>query len=756
MVGVRCVHSISMSHVHNRIANRLATRLLIFSIYCLQVDMVAQLGRNHPSTNSEQPAYELPFGRDRFLPSQAELQLKRFLDPKEIPRASYCGTCHQEAHRQWRESAHSNSFREPFYMRNVNILVEEKGLPHTRHCEGCHNPIALFSGSLTPNSKIDRSFDNDGVTCMVCHSIAKIKNNSGTGSYEFAVPAVMVRDDGSAVTGEVNFDDILAHPEQHKRAVMKDFLHTSEFCSVCHKASIPKTLNGYKWQRAFSVYDEWQQSSWSRETVLPFYKKETVSTCQTCHMQRAKIEAGDYGGADGSLSSHRWLGANTAIPTFYHFDEQLRQTEAFLKNDLLKVDIFALRELGSTQAGAIAPLDKTTFTLLRGETVIVDVVIQNKGIGHGLVPEQRDFYECWVEFRAVDAAGRELLSSGFLNPDGSLDEAAHSYTNRLISNAGRLLDHHEVWKTRVKAYDRTLLPGRSEAVHYKFRIPQEAKGSITLTAKVRYRRFRKQYTDWVLNEDSRYPIVDMASKSLRLNLGLNTQAEPPSKEKDLLRWNNYGVALIDQQEFNAAIAVFKEALRLDPDYVDAYTNMAVAELSQNNYASAQKFLSETLKHSPGNPRALAYRGIVYRLQYKLDQAIAVLSPLVPVYPKLRQARQELGYAYFLQKKYALAREQYEALQRIDPDDIQAHRWLAPVYLALGLKEKAAQEAAAYSDQVEEPGYSYVMQNYWRTHPLVAYEVLPHHVHGETAKERQAAIEQLLKPSAVWPDKGSSR
>jgi len=48
--------------------------------------------------------------------------------------------------------------------------------------------------------------------------------------------------------------------------------------------------------------------------------------------------------------------------------------------------------------------------------VTVGVVIQNKKIGHNLVPEQRDFYECWVEFIATDATGAEIFHSGFIKP----------------------------------------------------------------------------------------------------------------------------------------------------------------------------------------------------------------------------------------------------------------------------------------------------------------------------------------------------
>ena len=207
--------------------------------------------------------YNLPFGNNPFLPSQATADPAGFIDASSFPTAEYCSRCHEDAHRQWRQSAHANSFRAPFYRKNVDMLIAQKGIEYTRHCEGCHNPIALFSGALTSKSAADRSFDEDGVTCTVCHSIQKVQNTSGTGSYVMGKPAVMVAADGTPVTRQVSFDEILQHPELHSRAVMRDFYRTPEFCSVCHKAFIPKMLNDYKWLRAFSVYDEWQQSSWS-------------------------------------------------------------------------------------------------------------------------------------------------------------------------------------------------------------------------------------------------------------------------------------------------------------------------------------------------------------------------------------------------------------------------------------------------------------------------------------------------------------
>lgn len=111
--------------------------------------------------------YDLPFGSGNpFLPSNADTLNHRFILPERFPRAKYCRHCHEGTYDQWRESLHANSFREPFYKKNVDLLIESKGVAYTRHCEGCHNPIALVSGALTTHPhNADRSFDEDGITC---------------------------------------------------------------------------------------------------------------------------------------------------------------------------------------------------------------------------------------------------------------------------------------------------------------------------------------------------------------------------------------------------------------------------------------------------------------------------------------------------------------------------------------------------------------------------------------------------------------
>jgi hypothetical protein len=282
----------------------------------------------------------------------------------------------------------------------------------------------------------------------------------------------------------------------HRRAMMRSLLKSPEFCAACHKSSAPPELNGYKFLRGFSVYDEWQQSGASREAVQPYYRPESRLDCRACHMPRVESRD-DLAAKDGTLASHRWLGANTATPLFYKQNRQAELVEEFLRDKVLSVDIFSLENVstGQTVAPLAAP-SEGRLVMRPGQEVIADVVIANRRAAHSFPPELRDLYEPWVEFEAVDASGRVLFHSGFVKPDGSLDESAHAYKAVLLEDSSRVITRHEVWLSKVKAYDNFILPGRSDIARYRFRLPAELKSvSVRLRAKVNYRRFVQAYAD---------------------------------------------------------------------------------------------------------------------------------------------------------------------------------------------------------------------------------------------------------------------
>src|ERR1700761_5639026 len=97
----------------------------------------------------------------------------------------------------------------------------------------------------------------------------------------------------SAPPGEVPYEQIMQHPERHSKAVMKDLYRTPGFCAACHKANLPNPLNNYKFLRAFTVYDEWQNSTFSKRNPLTFYSGD-FTTCQSCHMTRVPAVGQEY------------------------------------------------------------------------------------------------------------------------------------------------------------------------------------------------------------------------------------------------------------------------------------------------------------------------------------------------------------------------------------------------------------------------------------------------------------------------------
>lgn len=684
------------------------------------------------------PGYNYHYGpKNPFVPGNIRVVGNSFLQPGAYPTAEYCGTCHQQAYTEWRQALHSNSFREPFYRTSVNLLIHDKtrGIAFSRHCDSCHNPIGVLGAALTEDSKVDRTkFDSDGVTCMVCHSVVSIDGSkNGNAELTIGVPSVMVDEKGNRIPGEVPFDMILRHPERHSQAVMHDFMHTPEFCAACHKANLPATLNDYKFLRAFTVYDEWQLSKFSQRNPLTFYKSD-FQTCQNCHMKRETATLPDYGAKNGMFASHRWLAGNTGTPFYYGFTDQVNKTIEFLRTgNFLNVDIFALKR--NNEEKLIAPLGRVSYKLAPNDIVEAWVVIQNKGIGHSLIPEVRDLYQGWVEFSVKDENGKEIYHSGFLKPDGMLDPRAHTFTNRPVTDEGNFVDNHKVWTIHSTAYDNTIPAGRSVLVRYQFRLPADVKGAVTVTAKVNYRHYRQTYINNVLGKNHpAYPVVELASETRVMKIGENRPEQPqPNENSDWMRWNNLGIGLLDQLQYEKAVSAFHEVVKLQPHYADGYTNIALTEIEWEKYQSARAAIRRALRLEPNNARALYYDGFIERQFGNTPREISDFQRVVEMYPESRDARRELGITYYHQHENAKATEQFEALQKIDPDDLAAHYDLSILYRRAGKMQEAENQQDMFIDEKVDPGAPTYSLNYLRAHPEISVESIPWHLHTDLVK-----------------------
>jgi Flp pilus assembly protein TadD len=734
---------------------RTGTLLLAGSTFLSAVDaQQAQDTARKEYSDKISESYNFRFGKDKpFIPGTAKVEGDEFVQPGAFPNAEYCAHCHQEAYHQWRQALHSNSFRTPFYRASVNILIRTKGIEFSRHCDSCHNPIAVLAGGLTQESHIDRKFDSDGLTCMTCHSIQSLQATKGNGGFVMGIPAVMVDEKGNRIPGEVPYDEILKHTDRHSQAVMKDFLHKPEFCAACHKANLPETLNDYKFVRAFTAYDEWQNSKFSQRNPLTFYSGD-FTTCQGCHMKRAANTLPDYGAKNGTFASHRWLAGNTAVPYYYGFDEQLEKTIQFLRSgNYLNIDIFGIKKAGDDRL--IAPLGSVPFQIRANDVVETFVVFQNKNVGHSLIPEVRDLYEAYAEFLVKDSSGKEIYHSGFIKPDGMLDERAHSFTNRPVTHEGEFVDNHKVWTIRSVAFDNTIQAGRSVLVRYQFHVPADVKGPITITAKVNYRHLRQSYLNNVFGKDHPlYPLVEIASRSRVFNIGDNQPGPAdPSDNPDWMRWNNLGISYMDQQQYEDAVQAFAEVVKLRPDYADGYTNIAVTDIQWEKYSSARGSLDKALSLSPDNARALYYMALVERRTGNPEAEMADLKKVVEQYPQSRDARRELGISYYQQHDYSAAIDQFEKLQDIDSDDLAAHYNLAILYRRIGLKDKAAEQQAMFATKKVDPGSPTFSLIFLRQHPEISTESVPWHVHSDNPLDEKKMAPMAPQSGAAYSGGG---
>ena len=688
-------------------------------------------------------SYDFRFGKDKpFSPSNATTFSGKFIKGEDFISAARCATCHTDTHPQWRESAHANSFREPFYQKNVKDLISQRNIAFTRHCESCHNPPALFSGALTDKPQFkDRPFDEDGVSCIVCHSIEAV-NGQGIGGYMMGQPALLQKEDGTKIT-EASDQEILNDVPSHKRAVMRDLLKKPEFCASCHKSQVPHELNDYKFLRAFSVGDELQMSSFSKESPHPFYVRNK-ETCNTCHMTDVPTKYFDVSAKDGSIASHRWAASNTAIPAFYGYKDQLEEVTKFLKDDKLGVDIFALhiQNSGKQKEKLIAPINRKEFKIKENDTITADIIVTNKNIGHSFPPELRDFYEAYIEFTVADESGKTLYKSGFIKSDGDLDESAHAYKTHLVEGDGSYNNLHFIWKTKVVAYNLAIPSGRSDLARYKFTVPSGIGGQIKLTAKLQYRRFTRVFSDYALGKSVDYPIVEMAKSERILFVGEANKSQPidPKAVPDWRRWNNYGISLLDQRQFPQAADAFDEVI--DTDFKDykpfALTNKALALMEMGGWREADKLVGKALEIDANNYRAVFQSGRIDRVQSRLDEAEANFKKVLEKYPKDRLTLQQLGELAKIKSdtvapeerknQLQIARGFYEQVLAIDPEDVSSHYNLIIIYQKLGMREESKKEAAIFKDLKDDPQTTSLAGNFLQKNVSIGNESLPFHTH----------------------------
>lgn len=97
--------------------------------------------------------------------------------------------------------------------------------------------------------------------------------------------------------------------------------------------------------------------------------------------------------------------------------------------------------------------------------------------------------------------------------------------------------------------------------------------------------------------------------------------------------HNLGFVYVNQGRLNEAIGEYLTALKINPEFVDAYNNL----------------------------------GVAYFKQGQIDDAIKSFQTAIELKPDFSDARNNLAIAYYNQGKTQEAMKEYEILMRIDPN-----------------------------------------------------------------------------------------
>jgi Tfp pilus assembly protein PilF len=673
-----------------------------------------------------------------FWPSSSRTSVKGTIPSDFFMDSKLCGECHKDAYEQWNSSVHHfASFNNQFYRKSIEDMQDKVGTKPSKWCAGCHDHAVFFNGRFDRPIKeqIDTPEAQNGLGCVSCHSISKVDSTMGNGGFTIEYPPL------HALASSRNryiraLDNFLTYldPEPHRKTFLKPFLRkdSSEFCSTCHKVHLDVPVNGYRWLRGFNDYDNWQASGVSGQGARSFYYPPKSQTCTDCHMPL--VDSADPGNRGGKVHSHRFPAANTAVAYVNKDKTQLAETVKFLQSGFITVDLFAatpvregaqpevrrqggeaspqlstmfatgeeaeggapvlIREIGDV----VAPLDQTAVAFQPGDTVRLDAVVRTRKIGHFFPGGTVDAFDVWLELIGTDATGKTVFWSGKVedNGKGPVDPGAHFYRSYMLDGDSNPINKRNAWQARSSLYVRLIPPGAADTVHYKFRIPKDAKGPIQFHLKLNHRKFTRFYTEFAFNafpeKTPDLPIVTLAEAKVRLAVGGPPAAwQPVVRKQDRERWNDWGIGMLLQGDIKGAEFAFRKVIEAEPEYVDGYVNVARALIQEGQTDAAKPLLQKALLMQPKLARAHFFHALVQKADGDYDAALASLGNVVEQYPRDRVAQNQIARIQFLRRDYRASVEAGRRVLAIDPEDVQAHYTLMLAYRGLGDNAAAERE-----------------------------------------------------------------
>ena len=596
-----------------------------------------------------------------------------------------CIGCHKDVAAQWASSAHRfSSFNNPYYRVATDAFREEKGAVASRFCGNCHEPFLVATGAMDrPTIERGTRAAQAGVTCLVCHSIAHV-DREGNGRYDADLRPV------PTAKG--------AHGPRLRPPLMSQAL----FCAACHKVGLGTDVTaGERWLRGQNDYDAWHISAVSGNGAGSVYRPEAAKLCQDCHMPLEPAVQGDAGAKNGMVRSHRFLGANTALPHLRGDAEQERRTMENLRG-------------------------RASLALLWSGPRRVDALMRARGVGHRFPGGTMDSNEVWLEVTAFDAAGKVIAMSGGRGRDGALDREAHLVRAQPVDAHGAPLTKRDPQHQRGMAFDAALTPSDPQVVRYE--VPA---GTARVRARLLYRKFTAAYAAFACAD---LPADDARARCLDLPITDIATAEIAAgapRTDDAATLVDWGIALADATADHAEEARDPlEAARAKwPARVEPLIGLARLAYRQGQTDDVVRWATAARERVADHPAALALETRALLDGYRFSAARPVAERLARRLPGDRIALALVARARGLTGDPAGALTAADGLLTIDPESEEGFYQRSLALGELGRRAEADVAAAHYEKFRVSVETDLALRDGWRRlHPGHADESEPCHTH----------------------------
>ena len=723
-----------------------------------------------------------PEGDQYFFPSQARTVSGDFIRADVLQNDEYCLECHADIHDSWMHSVHKfSSFNNPAYLASVKetreVGMERDGdVNASRFCAGCHDPVPFFSGAFN-----DPDFDMEGdptghagITCTVCHVISHVNSPVGNADYTIDEPQhYPFAFSDNPVLSWVNRQLVKAKPEFHKKTFLKPLHQTEDFCGTCHKVHLPVELNDYKWLRGQNHLDSFRLSGVSGHGIMSFYYPPVAEiNCNDCHMPL--MPSTDFGAqvrddsGEATVHDHMFPSANTAMPMMVDMpraEEAIEKHREFLEG-VMRLDIFGLKKGGEIDGELLGPIRPEIPELDRGEDYLAEIVLRTVKMGHLFTQGTSDSNQVWVDV-TVTCGDRIIGQSGKMDEEGRVDPWSHYVNSFVVDRDGNRIARRNAQDIFTSLYNHQIPPGAADSVHYRFHVPEDCEGPVTIHAALKYRKFDTEYMRFVHGDAvwiNDLPVTLLAEDVVELPVkgGVPVEAVDDMEIQEWVRWNDYGIGLFrkgDLGELRGAEEAFLEVERLERS--EGPINLARVYLKEGRVtedAPAALDRAGSMTHPAREWHLLWFGGLVDKQNGRLDAAIDKFRQITEggfeqakgrgfdfsedwrVLNELgntlyQRARQERGPARRAKRETLMreAAEVFEESLALDPENVDAHYNLKQIWADLDDMDRSAHHASMHAKyKIDDNARDRAISEARRKYPaankaseaVVIYDLLP--------------------------------